>query len=170
MPLICQGQLSINEDTRPNIMPRVHCINRKWLEQRQMQACLNQAARIANGVLFSSDKSSSAHSPSAPAPSSRGTLLPLDHSIDLVRLERSGRQRAATKKRRLARHGKNATVITPRNFMACQACHKKKVKCCFAAGADACQQCIRRGVRCMLHASQQGRRNDIEILKLKCTH
>ena len=79
-----------------------------------MQACLNQAERMAKEVSLSSDKSSGAHSPSAPAPSSRGTSLPLDHSIDLVRLERSGRQRAATKKRRLARHGKNATLITPR--------------------------------------------------------
>ena len=99
-------------------MPKVHCISRKWLEQRKLQLCLNQAERMVNQVSLSSSSDKNrcgARSPLAAAPSSRGTLHPLCHSIvdNSVRPERSGRQRAS-KKRRSARHTKNATVITPR--------------------------------------------------------
>eukprot|EP00984_Skeletonema_dohrnii_P000296 scaffold96_cov77-Skeletonema_dohrnii-CCMP3373.AAC.1 len=108
-------------------MPRVHCINRKWLKQRKYQACLRQAERMAKEVSLLSGKNNgavtiSAACPpsSAPPPSSKDAAPPLDNSIDRVRLEPSGRQHAASsKKRRSARHshddGNNSSVVTPRD-------------------------------------------------------
>ena len=46
--------------------------------------------------------------------------------------------------------------------MACQTCHKKKVKCCFAPRARTCDLCRRLRVKCIPHVSQQGRRTDID--------
>eukprot|EP00985_Skeletonema_marinoi_P029014 scaffold26487_cov69-Skeletonema_marinoi.AAC.1 len=109
-------------------MPRVHCISRKWLKQRNYQACLRQAERMAKEVSLLSGKNngavtiSAAYPPlSAPLPSFEDTAPPLDNSIDLVRLEPSGRQHSASsKKRRSARHnshddGNNSSVVTPRD-------------------------------------------------------
>lgn len=99
-------------------MPRVHCINRKWLEKRKLEACLHQAERMAEEVSLLPSKNSGAVSisgaclPSAPPTSVRD---PLDHSVELAGLAPTRRHRASYKKRRSARRshdGKN--VITPR--------------------------------------------------------
>ncbi|KAL7492128.1 hypothetical protein ACHAWT_001379 [Skeletonema menzelii] len=51
--------------------------------------------------------------------------------------------------------------------MACQTCHKKKVKCCFSAGENACELCLHLGAKCMPHASQQGKRTDLSGKRTK---
>ncbi len=104
-------------------MPRVHCINRKWLEKRKLEACLHQAERISEEVSLLPNKNSGAVTiggacpPSTPPPSTRGTVPPPYHSVDRVGLAPTGRQCASPKRRRSARRGhdgKNASVITPR--------------------------------------------------------
>ena len=46
--------------------------------------------------------------------------------------------------------------------MACQNCHKKKVKCVFSPRARKCDLCRKMGVPCNPHVSRQGQRTDID--------
>jgi hypothetical protein len=91
-------------------MPKVHSINRKWLEQRKLLACLHQAERMTRdeeAVSPADDDKNNGASRASDCQQSK---------TDLVSLKSSGRP---AKKRRRSAHGhdrKNArVVVTPQD-------------------------------------------------------
>jgi hypothetical protein len=98
-------------------MPKVHCINRKWLEQHKLKACLHQAERMRREVSSQAsrvDKNNGA-SQASDCPKSKEALPPFDYSPDLVSLESTGH--SAKRRRSTQSHDrKNASVIvTPQD-------------------------------------------------------
>ena len=91
-------------------MPSVHCVSRKWLEERKLKACLQQAERMKTEV-----SSLAVAISGRPAPQSSKGSPPADHSIDTAP-DSNKRCYASSKKRRLLRRcqDSNSNVVTPR--------------------------------------------------------
>ena len=107
-------------------MPTVHCIKRKWLEQRKLQACLHQAERMRlKAAADKNDDKNDTDDGAVTVLTSQSAPLPIDHdpvpchdSPDrLLSLseadERHDAAAASVKKRRPPPQCQDTAVVTP---------------------------------------------------------